>query len=304
VLAWLAAQRAGVVGHQRALAAGLTAATLQRRLAVGALHRVHHGVYAVGHVALADAGWWHAALEACGEGAVLSHLSAARHWRLLPAAPVRPVHVTVSRQDGPRRRPGIVAHRPLAFPARDVVVRDRLPVTSVARTVLDIAPALDQRGLALVLHRARVEQRIGDGALRAAIERAPRARGRRGVERVAFGAAVAPNRRERRFLRLVRAAGLPAPQPNALVQTADGPYRVDCLWPERRLVYEIDDLASHATAKALVDDRRRDNALHDAGYRVRRLTDADLWGHPERTLARLAAQLGCDRRRGVESIAP
>jgi hypothetical protein len=293
ILARLARRRAGIVSYAEALAAGVSRQALEHRRATGAIHLVHRNVYAVGHDDLSDEGWWHAALTACGEGGAISHVSAARRWRLLPDADLHPVHVTVPRESGPRRRPGISAHRPLDFHPLDVTSIGLLRVTTVPRAVLDLAPGLDRRTLALVLHRARVEQRMSLGALRAAMARAPRARGLRKLHSVAFGDATGPNRRERRFLALIRDAGLPAPQTNEFVETDAGSFLVDCLWQEQKLVYEIDDILSHGTAKAFVDDRRRDAALGDAGYRVRRVTDEDLWNEARSTIARLTRQLGC-----------
>lgn len=296
MLARVAHGRAGIVGHAALLEAGIGEGAIRHRLRTQHLHAFHHGVYGVGHADLTDLGWLHAALEACGEAAAINHLSAARHYRLLPNLALRPVHVILPRERGPRRRRGIVAHRPLELDPRDVTRLGHLAITTVPRTLLDIAPAVGHAQLALAVHKARVEHRVSLPAIRTVMDRAPRHRGLRRLHAAAFGEGSAPNRRERRFQKLVRDAGLPAPRINELVRTTEGPYLVDCLWPDQRLVYEIDDLASHGTTKSLVADRRRDNALHDAGFQVRRLTDDDLWPRARLTIARLAAHLGCDKR--------
>lgn len=166
--------------------------------------------------------------------------------------------------------------------------------TTVLRTLLDIAPMVSPRLLAVALHRARVEQKMPMRELLGVMERAPKSRGLRRLHAVAFGDRLPPNRRERRFLQIVRAADQLDPERNAELWVAGVPYLVDFLWREQRLIYEIDDLLSHGTSRALVDDRRRDNALGDAGYRVRRLTDEDLWPRAHHTIARLIAQLRCD----------
>ncbi|HYF25889.1 MAG TPA: hypothetical protein VD931_09140 [Baekduia sp.] len=291
ILARLAHGKAGIVTAAAASDAGVGRGAVRHRLATGALHRLHWGVHAVGHADLCDEAHLHAALEAVGDGCAISHWSAARYRRLLHGIALSPVHVTLPRGRAKTRREGIEPHRPLDFDPLDVAGWGELPVTTVPRIVVELAPALSDKELALVVHRGRVEHGTALRDLRRTMQRAPRARGLVRVERVAFGRGVAPNRRERRFLLLVRRAGLPEPELNVLVRTPDGWFLVDCLWREQGLIYEIDDLRSHGTAKAFVEDRRRDAALQDAGLRVRRVTDDDLGPGAQRMLARLARQL-------------
>lgn len=276
-LADLARGRAGIVRHRDAVDAGVGRGALQWRLDTSALFRIHDGIYAVGHDDLSDEAWMHAAVLAGGERSAISHWTSLRRWGLLDGIALHPVHITVPREESYIRRHGIQPHRPMDLRPLDVTTEEGLPTTTVPRALLEMAPVLSQKRLALALHRAQVEQRMPLRALRAAIDRAPRARGRRKLHVLAFGAGLAPNRRERRFESLVRGAGLPLPQTNVLIETPHGTFLVDCLWREQRLVYEIDD-PSHATPLRMVGDRRRDGVLEDAGHRVRRVTDLDLWG--------------------------
>ena len=291
-MAALAEGRFGIVGHQRALAAGIGRGALQWRLDTGGLHLIHDGVYAVGHRDLSDEAWMHAALEAAGDRAAISHRTSFRRWRLLDDIPLKPVHITLPREEHYIRRAGIQAHRPLEFDPRDVTEDDGLRTTTVPRALLEMASYVPPKRLALALHRARVEHRMPLEALRAAMDRAPRARGLKRLHVLAFGGDIAPNARERRFLKLVRDAGLRVPRTSVLITTDDGVFLVDCFWPEQGLIYEIDD-PTHTTTLRMVGDRRRDAILQDAGHRVRRVTDEDLWGPgAPRMITRLKRQLG------------
>jgi predicted transcriptional regulator of viral defense system len=137
LIAALAKRQHGVVMLGDLEAAGLTRDGVKRRVAAGRLHRIHRGVYAVGHRGLADEGRWIAAVLACGEGAVLSHRSAAQLWRLLDPDP-GPVDVSVPTRCGRRRRSGIRIHRPRAISVEATTRRRGIPVTTPARTIRDL----------------------------------------------------------------------------------------------------------------------------------------------------------------------
>jgi very-short-patch-repair endonuclease len=136
-IARIAAGQHNVVSFKQLRMAGLTASMVKRRTEAGRLHRVHRGVYAVGTPSLTREGHWMAAVLACGDGAVLSHESAAVLWGISPTCPANP-HVTVPSQNGRAKRRGIVVHRSMTLTRGEVTTRQRIPVTTHARTLRDL----------------------------------------------------------------------------------------------------------------------------------------------------------------------
>ena len=272
-LAALAKRQHGVVARRQLRALGLGPGAIDSRLRFGRLHAVHRGVYAVGHAGLNQRGIWLAAVLAHGESAVLSHLSAAALWGLL--GPAQPTDVT-STHSRPGRR-GIRLHRATVHPD-ERAIRHGIPVTSVARTLLDVAELSPERRL-----RRAYEEADRLGLLnRAAFERVrERGRGRRGL--AAIGHLVAEERSgatrsslEDLFVALCHTHSLPVPAVNASLLG----FEVDALWPEQRLVAELDGFAFHRHRAAFERDRARDAALQAAGYRVVRFTHRRLDREP------------------------
>jgi len=214
-----------------------------------------------------------AAVLACGgaDAAVLSHRTAAAAWDLSPL-PTGKLDVTTRRRSASTAK--LRVHEAHALDLLDDAVRqpDGLPVTSVARTLVDLAGVLAAQQLERTCHRAEVLRRLDV----AEVERLLAGTRRRGAS--ALRAAVATLSRtdphitrselEERFLALVAAAGLPRPVVNARVAG----YEVDLLWRRERLVVETDGAATHLTPAAFEEDRRRDAALQVAGLRVVRFT--------------------------------
>ena len=285
-IAALAARQHGVVAWWQLRAIGVTRSQVDVRIASGRLHRIHHGVYAVGHPVLTIAGRRLAAVLALGPGAVLSHRSAAEHRGFLPPTGGA-LHVTVPGPAGRRPRTGIRVHRAAVEPA----VHDGVPITTVARTLVDVA-ATESRPVLDRAIKAAERARVFD--LRA-IEplMVPRRRGV-GALRAALGAwHDAPTRSEleEAFLRLCRRHGLPRPAVNTLVEG----FLVDFVWHDARLIVETDG-DWHATRDGLHTDRRRDLAHTLAGYRTLRFTwpqvrddDADVGLAVRRTYEERAA---------------
>jgi very-short-patch-repair endonuclease len=277
----LAEAQHGVVSRAQLLALGLSKGAIDSRVRRGALRRLHLGVYALGHAALRAEGRWLAAVLACGEGATLSHTSAARLWRLssVPADPA--VHVTIGR--GHRERPGIRAHRSPTTRA-DVTVERGVPVTTPARTLVDLADVVPYETLrAIADHGVRLDAR----AVRRAQARAPNRRGRGALARLLGDDGAELRTRsalERRLRRLARDSGLPAPRVNHRVEGRER----DFAWPGARLVVEVDGHAFHAARGAREADHDRDAELVLAGWRVLRLTHAQVFGEPAAVSARLA----------------
>jgi Protein of unknown function (DUF559)/Transcriptional regulator, AbiEi antitoxin len=276
----LAERQYGVVTRAQMLALGLSAAAVNNRLRRGALRRLHAGVYAVGHAALRAEGRWLAAVLACGDGAALSHVSAARLWRMssVPADPA--VHVTV--RSARVERPGIVAHRgPLT--GADVTTERGVAVTTPARTLVDLADVVTFERLRRIADRG---VRLDAGAVRRAAARAPNRRGRGAIARLLGDDGTELRTRsglERLMRRLAHAAGLSTPLINCRLLGRER----DFVWLEQRLVVEVDGHAYHAPRGARENDHDRDAELTLAGWRVLRFTDAQL----EHDLARVAARL-------------
>jgi very-short-patch-repair endonuclease len=284
----LAAAQHGVLTTAQLLACGLTRRQILVRVRDGELHRLHRGVYAVGHTALPEFGLEHAAILAAGEGAALSHTSAGWIWRVIDRL-AGPVHVTL-RGRLIRSRPGIEIHRGDALTTADIRTREGLPLTSPARTLIDLASQLDRAGWERALSEARFRRLIRDGELEAALERAGTRPGTAAVRdhlRREAGPQITQSEAERRFLSLVRGAGLPEPRTQ---QRVEG-FRVDAVWPERRLIVELDGLTGHGHRSAFERDRRRDAILVARGWRVIRFTWPQLHGQPLYVIATLSAAL-------------
>lgn len=232
-------------------------------------------------------GRWTAAVLACGPGALLSHRSAAALWGLRADGRLR-VDVTAPRSRHVRR--GIDLHRTRRLEPADRAAIDGIPVTALARTLLDLAAVLPGHDVERVLERAEMRQLI-DGTLVETIRR--NAIGRRGARMLlrSLGAQNGPSltrsQLERRFLALCTRHRLPAPHVNVIIEGLE----VDAVWPDRRLVVELDGHAYHGTRAAFERDRERDAALQVAGYRVVRFTHRHLNHDPAKVIRTLRSLL-------------
>jgi very-short-patch-repair endonuclease len=275
-IARVAREQHGIVTTKQLVAAGLTTSAISKRARNGRLHRLHQGVYAVGHLGIDETAHWMAAVLACGSGAALSHGAAAVHWGLL--RPLEgPIDVTVPTHAGRERRRGIRIHRCAALgagfqttgtqirPARLVTVRDRIPVTTVARTLEDVRTTLAPY---LVRRAIRQAEFLGLGLGEIKTDRT-----RSDLERY--------------FLRLCRRYGLPTPEVNVLI----GGMTVDFLWRSHRVIVETDSYASHGGTIAFEDDRERDLRLRRHGYSVHRFSERQLEVEPAAVAADVVAAL-------------
>ena len=231
-----------------------------------------------------------AAVLAAGEGAVLSHRSAAMLWGIRATARSA-VEVTVPRPA--RSRPGVTVHAAV-LPADETTVRSGIPVTTSPRTLLDLAAVLP-RALEPALNEAEVKRLTDPLSLAAVVSRYPGRRGvaavRRALDAGAVGATVIRSRLERAFLEFLDRAGLPRPEVNAHVELAGALVEVDCVWRGARLLAELDGFETHGTRRAFERDRARDRALQVAGWRVVRITWRQLLEQPDVLAAELAALL-------------
>jgi very-short-patch-repair endonuclease len=286
-IARLASARRGVVTRAELLTAGLSRGVISRRRARGLLHRVHQDVYLVGHPTPAPLALEAAALLACGDGAVLSHASAGALWGFVKAKPE--VHVTVP---GQRRDhlDGVRVHCVRSLSMTEVRRRHGLPLTSPARTLLDLAEAVPLDDLEQAVAEARRSGLVRDGELDAQLERSP---GRHGVKplrallKQEAGPAFTRSTAEKRLLALLRRARLMAPRCNVVLCG----HEVDFFWDEAKLVVEFDSWEFHHSRAAFENDRRRDADLQLAGYVVLRITWRRLVGEPEAVVAQIAAAL-------------
>jgi predicted transcriptional regulator of viral defense system len=270
-VAELADRQWGVVSVGQLRTLGLSKDAVLWRVRAGRLHRLHHGVYAVGHTVLKREGRWLAAVLACGEGAVLSHLSAAAHHGLLQSEASR-IDVTT-----PRRRAGnatIRLHRSRSLDARDTTTHQGIPITSVPRTLLDLAPTVQSHLLERALAQAQRLDLYDHRAIEDVLARANGHRGRAALtEATAQEPKLTRSELEARFLALVRDAGLPEPLTNFLLAAPDHPrLEVDLYWPTHRVIVELDGYETHRTRHAFEQDRARDAALTAAGYKIVRFT--------------------------------
>lgn len=277
----------GVVTRPQLLAAGMSPDTVHRWLTATRLTALHRGVYQVGPVALPHTRVV-AAVLACGPAAVVSHSSAAALWQLIQIRGRMPL-IDISVERGERRRPGIRLHRVRAFTADEVTKLEGIPVTTPARTLVDIAHALTDRALERALIEALGSHRVGRAELLAVLARHE---GRPGLRRLRAlvqmdHVGLTRSKAEDRFLALIRKALLPVPEVN--VEVAGN--RVDFFWRAERFVVEIDGFAYHSTSGRFEKDRERDASLVAEGVRVTRVTWRQLVKEPEAVIVRLALGL-------------
>jgi predicted transcriptional regulator of viral defense system len=286
-VAALAGGQHGLVARRQLVGLGIGRGAIEHRLRCGRLHRVQRGVYAVGHRVLSAEGRWLAAVLACGPAAVLSHRSAAALWAIRPSASPA-IEVTVQRCE--LAAAGVRLHH-ARLPPDEVTRLDGIPVTTLARTQLDLAAVLGPGGLRRAFHEAEVLRLFDGRELERLLRRHPRARGRRLVlgvlAELQAGAAVSRRELEARTLALAERAGLPSPETNLHVEAAGNLYEADLAWPERRLIAELDGHATHATRTRFETDRLRDRKLATAGWQTIRIT----WRQLERDPAGLEQDL-------------
>jgi very-short-patch-repair endonuclease len=289
-LAEVARQQHGVVSAHQLAEFGFAKATIARWEQYGKLHRLSRGVYAVGHGALSWEGRLLGAVLA-NAPAVASHRTAAWIWGLLRTRPGT-FHLTAPSRR--HRKKLVVVHFATLEPDDHTVV-DGIPVTSPARTVLDLAPGESRRDLDRLLQRADDNELLDRRRFDALLARAG---GHPGRSKLADALrtfkpeqATLRSDLERRFRRLVLAAGLPRPQTNVVVEG----YELDCYWEAEGFAVELDVYATHGSRRSFEEDRVREDDLLLEGIELIRVTDVRLEREPRETIARVAAHL--ERRR-------
>lgn len=275
-VAHIAGRQHGVITVSQLREAGIDKSAASRRVTAGRLHRIHRGVYAVGHRAPSLHARWMAAVLACGEGAVLSHSSAAALWGLL--RPIDgPVHVSVPTTSGRMSRRRIHLHRvPSLSPSSSAIRggregghcirRHNIPVTTIQRTIDD----LDGTVPPYLLRRARRQAELMGVRLQGAESKRSK------------------SDLEEDFLALCARHRLPPPETNVKL----GRWEVDFLWRDRNLVVEIDSWTYHRGSVAFQDDHDRDLDLRQRGFTVLRFSERQLEEEPLRVAVDVARALG------------
>jgi hypothetical protein len=294
-LARLACMQEGVVALRQIQRSGLSPRAAQDRAAAGRLHRIHTSVYAVGHPHLSADGRRIAAVLACGTGAVLSRRSAAAAWGILSGDGRRFDVVAPGRSGG---RVGdektIDLRRTRRLDPADQTRLRGIPITTISRTLLDLAGIVTARSLQRAVHEAEVARLLDVGEVEATIDRNPGRRGTRAL-RTALGlSAPDPTNGEfaAQFLALCVEHGLPIPRLGIHVDGGDRLYEVDALFADEGVIVELDGQRVHATARNFQTDRRRDSVLASCGFQTLRYTWRRLQEEPLAIAAELRRILG------------
>jgi very-short-patch-repair endonuclease len=286
-----------VIALAQLRALGFSESRVHKWVASGRLHRVHQGVYSTAPPELLTRnGRYMAAVLACGSGAALSHRSAAG---LLGLRATDRSQIDVIRPSSTaRRHAGINLHRSRTLTPADITSIDGIPCTNVARTLLDLAAVVANRPLERALEQAEVEHVLDGRALEDQLRRNPRTRGAKRL-RAALAdhdetAKPTESELEEWLYRTLRRGRLPLPERQVYIDPGDGepPVRVDFAWRAQKLVVETDGGRYHRTRRAFESDRRRDQRLTQAGWRVIRVTWRQLRDEPERILRMFESLLG------------
>jgi very-short-patch-repair endonuclease len=258
------------------LALGFSARSIEHRIAHGRLHPVMRGVYAVGWPRLTQTRRWTAAVLACGDGAALSHRSAAALWGITREARGR-IDVTVRRHTE-LRRPGVRVHRRPALPAEDIARRDGIAVTTPPRTLVDLATELGSTALERAVNEADKQDLIDPETLRRRLDDYPGAPGvrllRRLLDKRTFR--LSDSDLEIFFRPIAAESKLPPPLSKQIVNG----WEVDFFWPDLGLVVETDGLRYHRTPATQARDAKRDRTHVIAGMSPLRFTHFEIRYEP------------------------
>jgi Transcriptional regulator, AbiEi antitoxin/Protein of unknown function (DUF559)/AbiEi antitoxin C-terminal domain len=276
-LAALAERQHGFVSAAQLAALGVGRGAIAHRVRTGQLHVWYRGVYAVGHRAVRREGRWMAAVLAAGIAGVLSHRSAAALWAIRQSARAR-IEVTVPTK---RRSANDVQIHTAALEPDEMTVYDGIPVTTPARTLVDLAAVLRPEELKTAVNQAEI--------LRLPYPDLSRYEGRRGISalRIRKEPIVTRSKLEADFIAFLATHGLPAALVNAPMNGREPDFR----WPQAKLIVEVDGFGTHGTRQAFEDDRARDRCLLTAGWRVVRITYRQLHEEPRAVARDLAALL-------------
>lgn len=282
--AWeLAGRQHGVVARRQLLALGFNSREIEHRIGRARLHVVMRGVYAVGWPRLTRERRWMAAVLACGDGAMLSHRSAAALWGISKEKRGL-IDVSVTRRCE-LKRPGLSVRGRPSLASTDIVISKGIPLTGVVRTLVDLATELDVIAVERAVNETDKRDLIDPEALRTALDRYAGEPGapllRKLLDRLTFR--LSDSDLEIFFRPLAASAGLPSPLSKQFVNG----WEVDFYWPDLGLVIETDGLRYHRTASSQTRDARRDRAHALAGMTPLRFTHYEIRYEPARVQAEL-----------------
>ncbi len=294
-LAAQAASQHGVLSLGQLESLGISASGVRNRAASGRLHRVHHAVYSLAPPSLLTLdGRYMAAALACGPDAVISYRSAAALLELRRTERSN-IDVTIPGRS-PRKHAGIDLHRSTTLRPEDTTQIRSIPVTTIARTMLDLSQVVDRRGVERACNQAEINDALDLDAMLDQIDhnsaRAASRRLRAALNDHYLGATPTWSELEERFLRMCRVNHLPQPEVNVWIDPGDDDpamVRADFVWREHRLVVETDGHRTHRTHLAFEHDRRRDQRLIVAGWTVIRTTWIQVTRRPEQVAATIAS---------------
>jgi very-short-patch-repair endonuclease len=289
VIAGHAARQHGVVSRGQLVEAGLARGAIEHRVRMGWLYRMYRGVYAVGHPPLTQEARWMGAVLAYGDDAALSHACAAALWEIRPYNGVW-IDVTTASRGGRARRDRIRLHRSSTLSADSVTTHRAIPVTTIARTLLDVAATLTQPSLARTVEQSEIRRLFHLDAIDDTLARNPHHPGARKLTRALElyrHDELTRSDLEAIFRTLCDHHGLPRPLVNHIVEEKE----VDFFWPDERVVVETDGRATHFTIAAYERDRARDAHLTTLGYRVLRFTERQVTASPATIADQLRALL-------------
>lgn len=281
-IAKLAERQHGVVARRQLVELGLGERGVDHRIASGRLHHVVPGVYAVGHGRVALMGRWMAATLAGATGAVLSHRSAAALWGIRDTSS-GPVHITIPHKSSSSR----LVHRHCSrLLADETTVEEGIPVTTVPKTILDLAATASIDVVEKMIREAEYRRLYDSLSLLDLTNRYPARRGSHRVRTALARIETTPSGRSRspledRFLPFLRRHRLPLPRLNDWIVVGGRRFQVDCHWPGTGQTVELDSWQAHGTRAAFREDRTRDRLLRVAGYEVTRISWAQLDDEPD-----------------------
>jgi very-short-patch-repair endonuclease len=281
-IARIAARQDNVITGDQLTAAGLGRGAIAHRVKAHTMQRLHVSVYLLGAAPPTPMARARAAALACGPDAVVSHRSAACLFGLLPET-TGDVDVTIpGRNQAPRS--GIRRHRVKSLPRHHVTNVNGIKVTSIARTICDLAATESPHATEQAFQEALYREIVTDKALQAVLDREPRRRGAPVIRALLENPSLTRSERERRLLKLIEQAGLPKPLTNVPLNG----YKADVFWPQYNLILEFDGWHAHGHRHAFESNRKRDQIMLTKGLRTLRVTDRQLTTEPIALVARIA----------------
>jgi hypothetical protein len=285
-----------VVSREQLLQMGLERGAIGRRIRAGRLHPLHVGVYALGHLVIPRQGRWMAAVLASGPEAILSHWSAAALWGIRGNSRTR-IDVTVPHRS---RSSDFIRRHISEVPGDERRVEEGIPVTTVPRTIFDLAATEPLDEVKRLLREMEFKELWDRLSLWDLVERYPRRRGIRKVTTALEGLEDEPvgeqkNPLEERFAPFCRRHHLPLPHLNHPIEAGGKSFQVDCHWPGTNQIVELDGWQAHKSRSAFREDKARDRRLAAAGYMVTHVTWNQLDDEPDEVASDLRVLLGTDR---------